>query len=436
MPLVNAEPRPASPLRLLGVERDEAAALAWSFLYFFALLTGYYVLRPVRDAMGALGQLQWLFTGTFFAMLLVTPLYGALVSRFPRRVFLPVVYAFFIACLLFFHVAFLHRESWIGPVFFIWVAVFNLFAVSVFWSFMSDIFDNGQAKRLYGAIGAGGTAGALLGPSITTLLVGRIGVANLLLISCALLAVCLVCIVRLGPWARTNEARRGVHTGDDAMGGSMLGGFALLAKSRFLQAAALLTFFGVGVGTLLYNQQAAIAKAQFAGDDDARVAYYATIDLAINGLTLLLQLFVTRLLLTRFGVAPLLLVPAMVVLAGYCVLTASPLPLLVAAVQVCTRAGNFGFIQPAKESLFTRVDREMRYKGKQFIDTVVYRGGDLSFVWLHTGLVAGLGFGPSGVFAVGIAIALAMAFGCWRLVKMAETLPASHSEVGNMVRPP
>lgn len=436
MPLVNAEPRPASPLRLLGVERDEAAALAWSFLYFFALLTGYYVLRPVRDAMGALGQLQWLFTGTFFAMLLVTPLYGALVSRFPRRVFLPVVYAFFIACLLFFHVAFLHRESWIGPVFFIWVAVFNLFAVSVFWSFMSDIFDNGQAKRLYGAIGAGGTAGALLGPSITTLLVGRIGVANLLLISCALLALCLVCIVRLGPWARTNEARRGVHTGDDAMGGSMLGGFALLAKSRFLQAAALLTFFGVGVGTLLYNQQAAIAKAQFAGDDDARVAYYATIDLAINGLTLLLQLFVTRLLLTRFGVAPLLLVPAMVVLAGYCVLTASPLPLLVAAVQVCTRAGNFGFIQPAKESLFTRVDREMRYKGKQFIDTVVYRGGDLSFVWLHTGLVAGLGFGPSGVFAVGIAIALAMAFGCWRLVKMAETLPASHSEVGNMVRPP
>ena len=436
MPLVNAEPRPASPLRLLGVERDEVAALAWSFLYFFALLTGYYVLRPVRDAMGALGQLQWLFTGTFFAMLLVTPLYGALVSRFPRRVFLPVVYAFFIACLLFFHVAFLHRESWIGPVFFIWVAVFNLFAVLVFWSFMSDIFDNGQAKRLYGAIGAGGTAGALLGPSITTLLVGRIGVANLLLISCALLAVCLVCIVRLGPWARTNEARRGVHTGDDAMGGSMLGGFALLAKSRFLQAAALLTFFGVGVGTLLYNQQAAIAKAQFAGDDDARVAYYATIDLAINGLTLLLQLFVTRLLLTRFGVAPLLLVPAMVVLAGYCVLTASPLPLLVAAVQVCTRAGNFGFIQPAKESLFTRVDREMRYKGKQFIDTVVYRGGDLSFVWLHTGLVAGLGFGPSGVFAVGIAIALAMAFGCWRLVKMAETLPASRSEVGNMVRPP
>src|SRR6188768_49828 len=140
MSLVNAEPRPMSPLRLLGVERDEAVALAWSFLYFFALLTGYYVLRPVRDAMGATSQLQWLFTGTFIAMLLVTPLYGAIVSRFPRRVFLPVVYAFFIACLVLFQLAFLRDEPWIAPVFFIWVAVFNLFAVSVFWSFMSDIF--------------------------------------------------------------------------------------------------------------------------------------------------------------------------------------------------------------------------------------------------------------------------------------------------------
>ena len=435
MPLVNAEPRPVSPLRLLGVERDEAVALAWSFLYFFALLTGYYVLRPVRDAMGATGQLQWLFTGTFIAMLLVTPLYGAIVSRFPRRVFLPVVYAFFIACLVLFQVAFLRDEPWIAPVFFIWVAVFNLFAVSVFWSFMSDIFDHAQAKRLYGAIGAGGTAGALVGPTITTTLVGSIGVPNLLLISAALLGVCLVCIVFLGPWARANEARRGVRGAEDAMGGSMLGGIGLLARSRFLQAAALLTFFGVGVGTLLYNQQAAIARVQFP-DANERTAYYSAIDLAINLLTLLLQLFLTRVLLTRFGVAPLLLVPAFVVLCGYALLTASPLPLLVAAVQVCTRAGNFGFIQPAKESLFTRVDRETRYKGKQFIDTVVYRGGDLSFVWLHTGMVAGLGFGPHAVFAVGIVIALAMAFGCWRLVRMAETLPAGGVDVQNLVRPP
>ena len=164
MSLPNAEPRPTSLLRLLGVERDEAAALAWSFLYFFSLLTGYYVLRPVRDAMGATGQLQWLFTGTFIAMLLVTPLYGALVSRFPRRVFLPVVYAFFLACLLLFHVAFLHEEPWIAPAFFIWVAVFNLFAVSVFWSFMADNLRHGQAKRLYGAIGAAAPRARSSGP--------------------------------------------------------------------------------------------------------------------------------------------------------------------------------------------------------------------------------------------------------------------------------
>ncbi|HET7844438.1 MAG TPA: MFS transporter, partial [Xanthomonadales bacterium] len=222
---------------------------------------------------------------------------------------------------------------------------------------------------------------------------------------------------------------------EDAMGGSILGGFELLAKSRFLQGAALLTFFGVGVGTLLYNEQAAITRVLFP-DADERTAYYSTIDLAINGLTLLLQLFVTRLLLTRYGVAPLLMVPAFVVLAGYALLTASPLPLMVAAVQVCTRAGNFGFIQPAKESLFTRVDRETRYKGKQFVDTVVYRGGDLSFVWLHTGLVGPLAFGPHGVFAVGIAIALAMAAGSWQLVRMANQLPAGDTDGQSMVRPP
>jgi ATP:ADP antiporter, AAA family len=435
MPFVNAETRPASPLRLLGAERDETAALGWSFLYFFALLTGYYVLRPVRDAMGAGGQLQWLFTGTFIAMLVVTPLYGAVVSRYPRRVFLPVVYAFFIACLVLFHVAFLRQEPWIGSVFFIWVAVFNLFAVSVFWSFMSDIFDNAQAKRLYGAIGAGGTTGALLGPTITTLLVGRIGVANLMLISAVLLGVCLICIVMLGPWARANEARRGARSGDEAMGGSVLAGFALLAKSRFLQAVALLTFFGVGVGTLLYNEQAAITRVLFP-DVDERSAYYGAIDFAINALTLLLQLFVTRLLLTRYGVAPLLLAPAFVVLAGYSILAASPLPLMVAAVQVVTRAGNFGFIQPAKESLFTRVDRETRYKGKGFVDTVVYRGGDLSFVWFHTWLVQGLGFGPQGVFATGIAVVVGMAFGSWRLVRMADALPQATGEAQSMVRPP
>jgi AAA family ATP:ADP antiporter len=300
---------------------------------------------------------------------------------------------------------------------------------------MSDIFDNDQAKRLYGAIGAGGTVGALTGPTITALLVGRIGVANLLLISAGLLGVCLLCIVRLGPWARANELRRGTRGGDDAMGGSMLGGVALLARSRFLQAAALLTFFGVGVGTLLYNQQAAIARAQFS-DDAERTAYYAAIDLAINGLTLIVQVFLTRVLLTRYGVAPLLLAPAFVVLAGYALLTASPLPLMVAAVQVATRAGNFAFIQPAKESLFTRVDRETRYKGKQFVDTVIYRGGDLSFVWLHTGLVAGLGFGPHGVFAVGIVLALAFAFGAWRLTRMADTLPEGDGEARQLVRPP
>src|SRR4249919_4088350 len=182
----------------------ESPPLWWAMLYFFCLLTGYYVLRPVRDAMGASSDalavfprawvawadargwdlrdftLQLLFTGTFLGMLALQPLYGALVARFPRRVFLPVVYLVFIACLLTFYVAFHQAWPGRGVAFFVWTAVFNLFAVSVFWSFMADVFDDAHAKQVYGYIGAGGTIGALVGPMITRNLAPRLGVDNLL----------------------------------------------------------------------------------------------------------------------------------------------------------------------------------------------------------------------------------------------------------------
>ncbi len=423
MPQVVAAARPDAFLRLLGARPGEAGALAWSFVYFFCLLTGYYVLRPVRDAVGADYRLQWLFTATFLAMLAITPIYGALVSRFPRRVFLPVVYGFFIACLLLFHVAFRVDAPFRTPVFFVWVAVFNLFAVSVFWSFMSDIFEHDQARRFYGTIAAGGTAGALVGPTLTTVLVAQIGIANLLLISAGLLGVCLVAILKLNPWALAQESRRGVQTGDEAMGGSMLAGIRLIGESRFLLAMCVLMFFGVGVGTLLYYEQAAITRVAFP-DRDERTAFYASIDLAINVLVLVTQVTLTRALLTRFGVAPLLLIPAMLVVAGFALLTASPLPLLVAGVQIVTRAGNFAMIQPARESLFTRVDRESRYKAKNFIDTVVYRAGDLSWGWFHAGLMA-LGLTTSSVAGVGLLVALGMGVGAAWIVRLERGLPAS-----------
>ncbi|HVF35403.1 MAG TPA: MFS transporter, partial [Candidatus Saccharimonadia bacterium] len=232
-----AETHPApKQSRWIDAQPGEWSAFAWSFLYFFALLTGYYVIRPVRDAMGAVHRLELLFTATFVCMLLLTPVYGALVARFPRRVFLPVVYGFFIACLVGFYYAFDSDAPWRGPVFFVWVAVFNLFAVSVFWSYMADVFQNIQAKRLYGGIAAGGTIGGFLGPIITARFVEQVGVANLLLVSAALLGVCLLCIVALAPHARETERRRGEAGGERAMGGTILAGLRLIRDTPLLQA--------------------------------------------------------------------------------------------------------------------------------------------------------------------------------------------------------
>ena len=199
-----------------------------------------------------------------------------------------------------------------------------------------------------------------------------------------------------------------------------LAGLRRVRDEPLLRAMAMVMFFGVGVGTLLYNEQAAIARQFFPGDAE-RTAYYANIDLAINLVTILVQVFLTRTLLVRFGVAPVLLLPALAILLGFAALTASPLPLLVAVVQIVTRAGEFSLAKPARETIYTRVDREVRYKGKAVIDTAVYRGGDLFFVWTHKLLAA---FGSAAVFGVGMLVAGAMTFGAWRLIREQAKLPA------------
>lgn len=415
---------------------QQTPALLWSFAYFFLLLTAYYLLRPVRDAMGAnadveavfpLGLINWfaargialgeftlqmLFLGTFVCMLLLQPAYGWLVSRFPRRIFLPVVYLAFIAALIGFYAAFKQDLPGRGAMFFIFVAVFNLFAVSVFWSFMADIFSTSEAKSLYGYIGVGGTLGALTGPLLTKYLVLSLGIANMIVISMACLALCLVCIFRLSVWAKQQESARGAHR-DDGMGGSLWEGLRLVARDPLMRLMAILMFFGVGVGTLLYNEQAAIAKRYFI-DDEMRTQFYSNIDLAINVLTLLVQVFLTKRILTRHGIAPALLIPAFAVLLGYAVLAMSPLPLLVAIVQIVTRAGEFSLGKPGRETIYTQVERQARYKAKAAIDTAVYRGGDLTFAWVHKGLSV---FGSAAVFGAGLVVAGLMTFSAWRVIK-------------------
>ena len=426
---------------------SESPPLLWSFLYFFSLLCGYYVLRPVREAMAAssdvaaifppamiqwfdgrgiaLGEftLQVIFTSVFLIMLLLQPVYGWVVSRWPRRVFLPAIYGFFIATLLLFYAMFDSGMPGRGLAFILWLTVFNLFAVAVFWSFMADVYDNAEARRYYGYIGAAGTIGAILGPMLTRALVERIGIANLMLVSAGFLMVSLLCIFRLRRWAVQREALRGKDN-ETAMGGGVLAGLSLILREPLLRWMAVLTLFGVGVGTLLYNEQAGIVR-QFYPDPQAATAFYAGIDLAVNVLTLAVQILVTRWLLSRFGIAPALLIPAAAIIIGYAALTASPLPAIVAMVQVITRSSEFCLAKPARETIYTRVGREWRYKAGAAIDTVVYRGGDLTFVWVHKFLSA---FGSQVVFGIGLLIACGMALGALGVIREANNLPAAGTQ--------
>lgn len=425
----------------------ESPPLLWAFLYFFCLLSGYYVLRPVREAMAASSDiqavfppamieffaargmalkdftLQVLFTCTFLIMLLLQPIYGWVVSRYPRRVFLPAVYGFFIATLLLFYVLFNSGVPGRGMAFFLWAAVFNLFAVAVFWSFMADVFTNVEARKYYGYIGAAGTLGAFLGPTLTRSLVGQVGIANLMLVSAGFLAVCVLCLFRLRLWAVARERERKLVSGEVPMGGEVLAGLKLIVREPLLRWLAVMVVLGVGVGTLLYNEQAAIVR-RFYTDPAASTAYYATLDLAVNALTLLVQLSITRLLMSRYGIAPALLIPGCAIILGFSLLAASPLPVMVAIVQVVTRASEFSLAKPARETIYTRVGREWRYKAGAAIDTVIYRGGDLSFVWLHKFFSA---FGSNVVFGLGLLAAAGMTFGAWRLLREESNLPSERA---------
>ena len=431
------------PLKKLVAALRESPALWWSFLYFFCLLSGYYVLRPVREAMAASADLetvfppiliawfashgialkdfvlQFLFSCVFVIMLVLQPVYGWLVSRFPRRVFLPAVYGFFIATLLGFYALFDSQVPGRGMAFFLWVMVFNLFAVAVFWSFMADVFSNAQARAYYGYIGAAGTVGAFLGPLITSALAQRVGIANLMLVSAGFLVICLFCIWRLRHWAVLREREQQLVSGEMPMGGSVLDGLKLIVREPLLRWLAVLMMFGVGVGTLLYNQQASIVRAAFS-DPAASTAFFSRIDLAVNALTLLLQLSLTRWLLSRHGIAPALLIPAFAILLGFSVLAASPLPMMVAVVQVLTRASEFSLFKPARETIYTRVDRQWRYKAGAAIDTVVYRGADLSFTWLHKALSL---FGSHVVFIGGVVVAGLMTLAAFGVLREEKKLP-------------
>ena len=399
-------------MKWLKLEPGEGTAVAWAFAYFFLLLASYYILRPLRDEMGIAGgiaKLPWVFTGTFIAMLVAVPLFGFIASRLPRRQFLPMVYGFFIFNLLLFYGAF-QVEAWrevTARAFFIWASVFNLFVVSVFWSFMVDIFSSAQGKRLFGLIAAGGTAGAITGPSLTALLVVPIGPMNLLLISALLLAGAVLCIRQLGVWSAQQAPAAGAARVPEALGGSVLAGLTLILRSPYLLGVALFMLLFTTMSTFLYFEQAHIVAQSF--DNPAeRTRFFALLDLAVNTLTVVVQVLVTSRLLSRLGVAGSLAMVPLLSALGFALLALTPVLAALVGFQVLRRAGDYAITRPAREMLYTVVDREAKYKAKNALDTVVYRGGDALAGWLFAGLKS-LGLGLAAIAWIAVPLALAWA---------------------------
>jgi AAA family ATP:ADP antiporter len=397
--------RDAPLTRLLRAERHEWPALAWSFACFFLLLAAYYVLRPVRDAMAAQAgsqAVQQLFLYTFLAMLALVPLYGWLCARLPRAKFLPVVYGFFILNLLGFY---FYPEP---TVFFVWLSVFNLFAVSAFWSLMADLFDRAQAARLFGAVAAGGSCGAIAGPALTVGAVRTLGADNLLLFSAFLLLLALVAMLLLLDWGRKHP-RQGEPPEEAPLGGSILAGARAALSSPYLLGICAYLLCYTALSTSLYMLQVEILPKAIAQRAE-QIRFLAQVDLAVNSLALVIQLFFTARLNARLGTGWMLALMPLFSLAGFALLGAAPTLAVLVAVGVTRRVGEFAISKPVREALYTVVPREERYKAKSFTDTVVYRGGD-ALASSAFGALRGAGVGLSALAWAALPVA-----GAWLAV--------------------
>jgi AAA family ATP:ADP antiporter len=404
------------------LEPGEAPALLWSTLYFFLLLFGYYLLRPVREAIGiarGADKLPWLMTGTLLAMALANPAFAALVSRLPRRRFIPLAYRCFALTMLAFFLAFRflpHKGGpFLGYAFYIWLSVFNLFVVSVFWGLMSDVWTEGQGKRLFGFIATGGTLGAIAGAALTGALTKglRLGGLRLQLDPLSLLLVAMLalelaaqCVRRLAEIFALGDAAHGPRE----PGPGPLEGLRLIATSRYLQLICAYILLFTVTSTFLYLQQGAIVERTFQGTA-ARTAAFARIDLWVNVLTLATQVLLTGRLLTGLGIPAVLSLLPVLTLAGFGALWAWPTFGVLALLQVLRRGLHYAVDRPAREILYIPLGPEERYKSKPFIDTFIYRGGDLLGAWAPSALAAmamSMGFAALGCSGLWLGCAFAL----------------------------
>ncbi len=401
--------------RAVDLREGEGPALGWASAYFFLLLASYYVIRPLRDEFGVRGSesaLSWLFVGTLLGTAALNPLFSELVTRLTRKVFVPVVYRVLLGTLvLFWALLSFAPEGWRLPVaqaFFIWASVFNLFAVSVFWGFLADLFRPEQGKRLFGFIAVGGTLGAVAGAALTASLAGPLGPTNLILLAAVLLEGAVFCVRGLVRHFHVDDSTRAAAPGAEPEGvppgSGALSGLATVSRSTYLLAISLFLLFFTVSSTFLYFEQARIVKATFT-DSAARTAWFARIDLWVNLLSAFTQLFLAGRVVRLLGVGGTLVALPVLTLAGFAALAVSPTAGILALVMVTRRAGNFALFRPAREVLFTVLPREEKYAAKSFVDTFVYRFGDVVGAFADKGLRA---LGAVGATLAGLFLPVAI----------------------------
>ena len=392
------------------VEANELHATLLSFLFVFVLMTAYFIMRPVRDAMASDwsdAEVSLLWTMTFFLSLIAVSIYGAAISLVRFRLLVPGVYAFFALSFFVFYFGstFIADPVFVDKGFYVWLSVFSLFHLSVFWSFMSDLFNKEQALRLFGIIATGASVGAIVGPLLTAELVASIGTSALMLVSATMLLIPIPIILVLERLKRTALGNADVSVdlrAQQAIGKNPLAGFSLFLKSPYLIGIGCFILLYVAIGSFVYFELKNLLEV-FTREE--RTQIYAYIDFAVNSLAILTAMFVTSRITTRFGMATTLaLIPALLAV-GMLVIAFSPVIAVVAGLQVARRAGNYAITRPGREMLFTVVDREARFKAKPVIDIVLYRGGDMMTAWAFTLLTSVIGLGLGAVAAVGVGIA-------------------------------
>ncbi|MDH5455557.1 MAG: MFS transporter [Gammaproteobacteria bacterium] len=392
------------------IESNELQATILSFAFVFVLMTAYFILRPVRDSLSSNWtdeQLSWLWTSTFFVSVLAVSLYGAVISRMRMSVIVPGMYAFFAMTFVGFYVAgrTLGDSDLVNRAYYVWLSVFSLYHLSVFWTFMSGLYNKEQAKRLFAIIAMGATAGAIVGPTVATLFADKIGNLNLLLIAAVLLLLPLAFITRLERLRVSDLGNADMQT--DLTGGRELSanpfsGFKTFATNPYLLAIGLFILLYVLMNTFIYFE---LRKMMGDFDRETRTQIWAGIDLAVNSLSFIIALFATGRIATRFGMPTTLALVPFFMIGGWVIVALSPVLAVMAGLQIVRRAGNYAVTRPGREILFTAVDADTRFKAKPVIDIVVYRGGDVVTAWLYTFLTSVAALGTAGVAGVAAVIA-------------------------------